>query len=95
MVLGISSEELEQCSWKSSGKGLANGKIGEANGLGRRAAEPPTERVEDFENFIREVQEADGWEQRVRIVGLDGRCESLPPASSRSGRFCRLPGRPT
>jgi hypothetical protein len=49
-----------------------------ANGLGARGAEPPTERAEEFGNFLSEVREEEGWEERVRVVGLDGRCESLP-----------------
>lgn len=59
-----------------------------ANGLGARGAEPPTERAEEFGNFLSEVREEEGWEERVRVVGLDGRCESLPSGLRCGERAC-------
>ena len=34
-------------------------------------------RVDDFARFVREEVRGGEWEGRVRVVGLDGRCESL------------------
>lgn len=51
--------------------GLAKGRAG-------RASFDVGVRVEEFARFVREeVDGAEGWRERCRVVGLDGRCE--PP----------------
>lgn len=88
VVLGVAGDDLEHCSWTSAGKGIVHGNYKGANGLGARGAEPPTERAEEFGNFLSEVREEEGWEERVRVVGLDGRCESLPSGLRWGERSC-------
>lgn len=83
VVLGTAEEDLELCPWKGTGKGVVNGRFRGTNGLGGRGAEPPSERMEEFDNFLREILDEEGCEERVRVVGLDGRCESLPSGSWR------------
>ena len=39
------------------------------------------ERAEDFGRFVREEIAAEGWRDRCRVVGLDGRCEHPLPSS--------------
>ncbi|MCJ1249878.1 hypothetical protein MMC30_007104 [Trapelia coarctata] len=73
VILGAAAEDLQHCSWKGTGKGIVNGKFRGANGLGARGAEPPTKRAEEFENFLTDVMQQEGCEERVRVVGMDGR----------------------
>lgn len=88
MVFGVAAEDLEHCCWKSIEKGIVNGNFKGATGFGARGTEPPSERAEEFGNFLREVQEEGGWAERARVVELDGRCESLPSGLSRCDIFC-------
>ena len=78
VVLGVEASDL------SNGLALSLGKNGSGKSTGNKRAlfgainglEPPSERAEEFGQFMKEEVESCGWRDRCRIVGLDGRCES-------------------
>lgn len=89
VILGVKAEDLGQYSWKGIGKAAVNGSLKGTSGIGSRRAEHLSERVEEFEKLLGEVMEEEGWEERLKVAGLDGRCESLLSSLRRYGRFCR------
>ena len=74
-MLCVEPEELDLLT---RARALANGHkalFSGSNGLG---AGPGSERAEEFVQFVtHEVDTDEGWRERCRVVGLDGRCESL------------------
>ena len=80
VLLGVEASDLSNelaisLSWGKKGPGKNTGNkralFAASNGMG-----PPSERAEEFGQFIKEEVESCGWKERCRIVGLDGRCES-------------------
>ena len=74
-MLGIESQNLLNDVRSSNGNGIHGTGNGDLFRGGKSGAF--CERAEAFSRFVNEeVQEQEGWGERCRVVGLDGRCEA-------------------